>query len=299
MIAPTRQRPRHRIDRRSSDIGDFLDSLAERGASIKTIEAYGTDLDQPVEFLTLRRQATGWNRLDSAAIERFIDNLKSSGYRNSSVARKLAALRGFFAFLAEEGVVRINPAKELRHPRDSKARTRPLTPEEAGALLKLVGERSTAGANRDRAMLELLYTTGMRVSELVSLNVEDLKLDPQDPYVVCPGARGKKGAISIVDEAVAALSDYLMQVRPKLVQSEKESSLFVSQRGQRLTRQGFWLRLKGYARAANLADVSPQSFRASFARRAPEGEVTEGNVHATLGHSRGPQRHHLPANKWL
>ena len=282
-----RRGPRH-ADGQSADIGDYLRSLADRGASINTVEAYRTDLEQLVEYLKSRRQATGWNRLDSAAIERFIDNLKSSGYRNSSVARKLAALRGFFAFLAEEGSVQINPAKELRHTRDSKARTRPLTADEAEVLLGLARRGSTAGAKRDRAMLELLHATGMRVSELVSLNVEDLKLDSADPYVRCPGKAGKKRAIPMGDEMVAAVSDYLTLGRPEMVHSAKEQSLFVSQRGKRLTRQGFWLILKGYARAANLTDVSPQTFRAAFARRALGSGVTVGKVQTMLGHLPGP-----------
>ena len=285
--AMKRRGPRD-ADGQSSDIGNYLRSLANRGASVNTLAAYRSDLEQMVEFMKSRRQATGWNTLDSTVIESFVDNLKTSGYRNSSVARKLAAIRGFFAFLAEEGSVRINPVRELRHPRDSKARTRPLTPDEAGLLIGLAGERSTAGAKRDRAMLELLYATGMRVSELVSLDLEDLKLDRPDPYVVCPGARGKKRAIPIADQTVAPLSDYLTLGRPEMVHNAKERSLFVRQRGERLTRQGFWFILKGYTRAANLADVSPQTFRASFVRRALGSGMTVGKVQTMLGHSPGP-----------
>jgi integrase/recombinase XerD len=247
-----------------------------------------TDLEQLVEFLASRRHKTAWIGLDSPGIEKFVDYLKSSGYRDSSVARKLAALRGFFVFLAEEGAVPINLAQELRHSIEANVRTRALTPDEAEVLLDQVGKRSTAGAKRDRAMLELLYATGMRVTELVSLNVDDLKLDSPDPRVLCRDKAGKKRPIPIGDQAVAALSDYLALGRPEIVISENEQSLFVSKHGKRLSRQGFWLILKGYARAANLADVSPQTFRASFVGRALASGMTEGNVHAMLGHSPGP-----------
>jgi integrase/recombinase XerD len=287
------RRPRQGAATESSEVGAFVRSLADRGASINTVEAYRSDLEQLVEFLKSRRQGTALSGLDRAGIEKFVDYLKSSGYRDSSVARKLAALRGFFVFLAEEGAVQINPAKGLsypivRHPIEAKVRTRALTPDEAGALLDQVGRRSTAGAKRDRAMLELLYATGMRVTELVSLNVDDLKFDSPTPYVLCPSRAGRKRPIPIGDQAVAAVSDYLALERPKIVISENEQSLFVSQRGKRLSRQGFWLILKGYARAANLADVSPQTFRASFVSRALGSGTTAGKVQTLLGHSPAP-----------
>src|SRR5438093_3388498 len=149
-----RRRARHAAATESSEVGDFLRSLADRGASINTVEAYRSDLEQLIEFLKSRRQGTVWTGLDRAGIEKFVDYLKSSGYRDSSVARKLAALRGFFVFLVEEGAVQINPAKGLshpivRHPIEGKVPTRALTPDEAGVLLDQVGKRSTASGKRD------------------------------------------------------------------------------------------------------------------------------------------------------
>jgi integrase/recombinase XerD len=269
-------------------VRDFLQSLRGRGAANNTIEAYRSDLEQLVGFLKSHRQGTGWNRLDNEAIEKFVYYLEHSGYRDSSVARKLASLRGFLAFLAEEGAVRMNVAQGLRHPVEAIVRTRALSADEAHLLFKLAGERSTAEGRRDRAILELLYATGMRVSELVSLDLEDLKLDAASPYVLCPGPRGKKRAIQIGDETVAVLRDYLALGRPELLHAEKERSLFVSHHGRRLTRQGFWFILKRYARAARLRDVSPRMFRAAFARRALGSGMTEGNMHTVLGQSPGP-----------
>jgi integrase/recombinase XerD len=269
-------------------VRDFLQSLRDRGAANNTIEAYQSDLEQLVGFLKSYRQGTGWNRLDNEAIEKFVRYLEHSGYRDSSVARKLVSLRGFLAFLAEVGAVPMTLAQDVRHPIEGIARTQALSADEAHLLFKLAGERSTAEGRRDRAMLELLYATGMRVSELVSLDAENLKIDAASPYVLCQGPRGKKRAIPIGDETVAVLRDYLMVGRPALLHTQKERSFFVSQHGRRLTRQGFWFILKGYARAARLTDVSPRTFRAAFASRALGSGMTEGNMHTMLGHSPGP-----------
>ena len=135
-------------------------------------------------------------------------------------------------------------------------------------------------------MLELLYATGMRVTELVSLDTGNLNLDPRSPYVRCLGKGAKERTIPIHDQAVERLVDYLEEGRPLLVRNKNEQALFVNRRGDRLTRQGFWLILKRYARSANLsADITPHTLRHSFATHMLRGGMPLRNVQEMLGHA--------------
>ncbi|MCI0818259.1 MAG: tyrosine-type recombinase/integrase, partial [Chloroflexi bacterium] len=146
--------------------------------------------------------------------------------------------------------------------------------------------RATPEAKRDRAMLELLYATGMRVTELVSLDVSSVTADENNPFVRCMGKGAKERTIPIHDQAFEALTDYLDEGRPVLIRGKVEPALFLNRRGDRLTRQGFWLILKGYARAANLGeDVTPHTLRHSFATHMLRGGMPLRNVQEMLGHA--------------
>jgi integrase/recombinase XerD len=266
---------------------DFLTYLSvEKGASANTVAAYRNDLQQLADFIKSRPGAKGWESLDRNSIQDFILHLKERGYTETSVARKVAAVRSFFAFLAAEGIVTANPTEGLTSPRVGKTLPRAISPNEVDELLEQPARRATPEAKRDRAMLELLYATGMRVTELVSLDTAHINLDPKSPYVRCMGKGAKERTIPIHDQALEALVDYLEEGRQMLVRNRDEPALFVNRRGERLTRQGFWLILKGYARSANLSsDITPHTLRHSFATHMLRGGMPLRNVQEMLGHA--------------
>lgn len=268
-------------------IGEFLVFLAvEKGASANTIAAYKNDLQQLADFIGSRASSDGWRSLSRSDIQDFILNLKERGYTETSVARKVAAVRSYFAFLAAEGSISSNPTEGLSSPRVGKTLPKAISPNEVDELLEQPARRSTPEAKRDRAMLELLYATGMRVTELVSLDMENLNLDPRSPFVRCIGKGAKERSIPIHDHALEALNGYLEDGRPMMVRNNVEPALFVNRRGERLTRQGFWLILKGYAKSANLGDgVTPHTLRHSFATHMLRGGMPLRNVQEMLGHA--------------
>ncbi len=266
---------------------DFLAFLSvEKGASGNTVAAYRNDLQQLADFIESRPHSDGWQSIDRAVIQDFILDLKQRGYTETSVARKVAAVRSFFAFLSAEGTISANPTEGLSSPRAGKTLPKAISPNEVDELLEQPTRRSTPEAKRDRAMLELLYATGMRVTELVSLDMGNLNLDPRAPSVRCLGKGAKERTIPFHDQAVEALVDYLEDGRPLLVRNKNEQALFVNRRGERLTRQGFWLILKGYAKSANLSrDVTPHTLRHSFATHMLRGGMPLRNVQEMLGHA--------------
>ena len=268
-------------------LGEFLVFLAvEKGASSNTIAAYKNDLQQLADFIGSRASVDGWQSLSRSDIQDFILDLKQRGYTETSVARKVAAVRSFFAFLAAEGSITANPTEGLSSPRVGKTLPKAISPNEVDELLEQPARRSTPEAKRDRAMLELLYATGMRVTELVSLDMENLNLDPRSPFVRCIGKGAKERSIPIHDHALEALNGYLEDGRPMMVRNHDETALFVNRRGERLTRQGFWLILKGYAKSANLGDgVTPHTLRHSFATHMLRGGMPLRNVQEMLGHA--------------
>ena len=268
-------------------LSEFLVFLAvEKGASANTIAAYKNDLQQLADYIGPREGSNGWQTLSRSDIQDFILDLKQRGYTETSVARKVAAVRSFFAFLAAEGHLTNNPTEGLTSPRVGKTLPKAITPNEVDELLEQPARRSTPEARRDRAMLELLYATGMRVTELVSLDITNLNLDPRSPYVKCVGKGAKERSIPIHDHALEALNAYLEDGRPLLVKDRGEQALFLNRRGERLTRQGFWLILKGYARSANLSkDITPHTLRHSFATHMLRGGMPLRNVQEMLGHA--------------
>ena len=271
----------------SKSLAEFLVFLAvEKGASSNTIAAYKNDLQQLADFIGSHGNNRTWQKLARTDIQDFILNLKDRGYTETSVARKVAAVRSFFAFLAAEGAINANPTEGLSSPRVGKSLPKAITPNEVDELLEQPARRSTPEAKRDRAMLELLYATGMRVTELVSLDMTNLHLDPRSPFVRCVGKGAKERSIPIHDHALEAVNAYLEDGRPLLVRDRGETALFVNRRGERLTRQGFWLILKGYAKAANLSgDITPHTLRHSFATHMLRGGMPLRNVQEMLGHA--------------
>ena len=265
----------------------FLDFLsAEKGASNNTIAAYRNDLEQLVEYLKAHGDGSRWEKVNRMLIQDFILDLKQRKYAETTVARKVAAIRSFFSFLAAEGILADNPTDGLASPRVGKMLPKAISPNEVDELLEQPCKRATPEARRDRAMLELMYATGMRVTELVSLDLENISVDGKNPFARCTGKGAKERIIPIHEQATEAVAEYLTEARPLLVRNKNEKALFVNRRGERLTRQGFWLILKGYAKAANLRDdVTPHTLRHSFATHMLRGGMPLRHVQEMLGHA--------------
>ena len=269
-------------------VGQFLNFLAvEKGSSGNTIAAYRNDIQQFAGFSAARRAAgKGWASVDRTTILDYMADLQHKKYAEATVARKVAAVKSFFGFLTAEGLIPSDPTDSLASPRVGKTLPKPISPQQVDELLEQPLRRNTPEAKRDKAMLELLYATGMRVTELVSLDVDSVALKPEHAYVRCVGKGSKERSIPIHEHAAESLQTYVEDARPLLVRSKAEKALFVNRRGERLTRQGFWLILKSYAEAANIAEhVTPHTLRHSFATHMLKGGAPLRNVQELLGHA--------------
>ncbi len=273
-----------------NDVHQFLSFMSvEKGAAANTISAYRNDLQQfgsYVHEVCTNGDATSWGAVDAGLLQNYIGRLRAKAYADATVARKVAAVKSFFNYLTAEGVVPTDPTETLSSPRVGKSLPKALSVREVDELLEQPAKRSTPEARRDKAMLELLYATGMRVSELVALNLDSIELHNNRATVRCVGKGSRERLIPIHEQAVVALRVFLEEARPEHVRSRKEHALFINRRGERLTRQGFWLILKNYARAANISsDVTPHTLRHSFATHMLRGGAPLRNVQEMLGHA--------------
>jgi integrase/recombinase XerD len=263
---------------------DFL--LVEKGYSNNTIVAYRNDLAQLVGFLTTEKQMSvplDWRKIDRDTIIEYILHLKEREYASSTVARKSAAVKSFFHFLFQTGLLKDDPTATLESPRVKKRLPRSASPEDIEQLLT-APEGETPKALRDRALLELLYATGMRVTELISLDLDGVDLDTGT--VRCYGKGAKERLMPIHARAVDAMRRYLEKGRSQFLRDEGEKALFLNPRGQRLTRQGLWLIVKQYVEQAGLSSViTPHTLRHSFATHMLNRGANLRNVQHLLGHA--------------
>lgn len=273
-----------------SQVAQYLESLQdERQFSANTIAAYRNDLKQLADFL--QRPAgdaevapiTAWSDLTDEHFAAFLTYLQDREYAQATVARKTAASKSFFSYLLEKDIVEAPVGTDISSPKVAKYTPIVMTREEIGRLLEepLRDEPNRPEAIRDRAMLELLYATGMRVGEMVALNVDDVELEKQE--IRCVGKSGRERDIPIEESALAAVRDYINNARPYLCDDDAES-LFVNHRGGRLTRQGFWLILKSYAEHIGIEGITPHTLRHTFAIHALQDGQTVREVQQTLGH---------------
>ncbi|MBI3241959.1 MAG: tyrosine recombinase [Chloroflexi bacterium] len=266
----------------------FLDSLtAGKSYSENTIAAYLNDLTQFVEYLRTRPTGPVLEPRDCTPdlLKGYLADMQGRGYASATVARKVAAVKSFFHFLSTQGILSADPTRGLESPRIEKRAPRILTHEEVEHLLAAPMHASGPKALRDRALLELLYATGMRVTEVVTLAVGDLDLDKG--HITCRGKNGKQRLIPIRNETtITSLKEYLLRSRPGLVKETHDPALFLNHRGQKLTRQGLWLIIKAYADAAGIsADVTPHTLRHSFAKHLLGTGENMHRLQELLGHA--------------
>ena len=258
----------------------FLNHLTvEKGASPHTVAAYRNDLGQLLEF-------TEGARVSPRLLSDYVITLQERGYSNTTVARKIASVKSFFGFLLEEGEVKEDPTENLSSPRTGRSLPKPLSEEDILCLLEEPFKLGTPEGLRDGAMLEVLYASGLRVSEMINLNVRDVNIDEQ--YLRCMGKGSKERVVPLYDGVVDVVQDYVTNGRPELLadSNRNEQALFLNRHGDRLTRQGFWFILKNHAVNAGIVQtITPHTLRHSFATHLLAGGASLRNVQEFLGHA--------------
>jgi integrase/recombinase XerD len=260
-------------------IDAFLTHLAvERGLAAATVEAYGRDLSA----LAHRVGDVGIEALDTAALRAHVDALERRGLAAATRARSLSAIARLLAWLRAEGELEADPLADLARPKRGRKVPKVLSAQEAEALVHAPDE--TDVGIRDRALLEVMYAAGLRVSELTSLRLADLRLASRSFTVQ---GKGRRERLALLGEpAVRALERYLAEVRPRWVRRGDVPELFLSARGERLTRQAVWYRIRGYGRALGIAHkLTPHVLRHSFATHLLEGGADLRIVQEMLGHA--------------
>jgi integrase/recombinase XerD len=266
-------------------VEDFLSYIAvERGYSDNTLAAYRNDLSQFLLYLGGRSDVDGWATVSQDVIIDYVLILRERAYSSATVARKVAAIKSFFHFLVAESDIRVDPTAALDAPRVKKRLPRPMSQGDVDKLLAEPGLTKGPKGLRDTALIEMLYATGMRVSEIVALNVDDVNI--ASASVRCFGKGGKERVIPIYDQAVSAIRAYVDEGRMAYLRDRQEKALFLNARGTRLTRQGLWLIIKEYVEAAGIeVQVTPHTLRHSFATHLLDGGVGLREVQQLLGHS--------------
>jgi len=258
----------------------FLDFLSvEKGLSDNTILSYSRDLKKL--FLFCNKEKILCVKAKEADLVKFIHHMSRSGLSARSLARLMSSLKSFYRFLVLDGVIKKSPAANLPSPKSWFTLPKFLSVKEVEILLQQPTDDERG--LRDKAMLELLYATGLRVSELVSLKISELNL--RDGFLVCRGKGGKERVVPLGKSASAAVRRYLDEARPTFMRHETDA-LFLTYRGNAFTRQGFWKVLKAYAQKARLDEkISPHVLRHSFATHLLERGADLRSVQLMLGHS--------------
>ncbi len=266
---------------RDSYVPLYLDYLAvEKGLAKNSLSSYATDLRKFSEFLD--DKGLELENVGRVHIVRYFQALRGAGISARSVARALAAIRGMFRFLVAEKHLTTDPTENIENPKLWTTLPKSLQPSEVEALLR-APDRTTPDGLRDAAMLELLYATGLRVSELIHVKIEDLVMDAG--FLRTFGKGSKERIVPFGDPARDAIVVYLERGRPELVKAA-DPHLFLSRRGRAMSRQSFWMKIVKYARLAGItSQISPHVLRHSFATHLLENGADLRSVQLMLGHS--------------
>jgi integrase/recombinase XerD len=254
----------------------------EKGLAANSVDAYARDLRRWMDDLA-EQGVDDWRQVRREHLLAHLDHLLRGGISARSQARALSAIRSLHRLLQAERLAEVDPTEDVDGPRPTHRLPQLLSRQEVERLLA-APEGKTAAGQRDKAMLELLYATGLRVSELVGLSVNDVHLETR--MLLARGKGSKERIVPMGAPAAAAVKAYLAAARPSLLHGRASKDLFVTPRGRRMTRQGFWKLLARYARAAGiLRPISPHKLRHSFATHLLAGGADLRAVQAMLGHA--------------
>ncbi|MGI8383506.1 site-specific tyrosine recombinase XerD [Robertmurraya sp. P23] len=266
------------------ELKDFMHFLiVEKALAKNTIVSYERDLKAYLKYIKTVENVQSINDIGRIQIVHFLGHLKEHGKSSRTIARNIASIRAFHQFLLREKVAEQDPSVHIETPQLERTLPKVLNLQEVERLLEAPKLNNHYGL-RDKAMLELLYATGIRVSELIGLNLDDAHLTMG--FVRCIGKGNKERIIPLGRTAATAIQEYLDKGRPQFIKNQREESLFVNHHGRRLTRQGFWKILKGLTKEAGIEkELTPHTLRHSFATHLLENGADLRAVQEMLGHS--------------
>ena len=264
-------------------VEQFIHYLAvERGLAKNTLESYGRDLKQFQGYIK-KNSDKKIEESTNTLITEYLGVLKEQGKAVSTISRNIAAIKSFYQYLVKKEYLKQDPSERLETPKIEKKLPKILSIGEVESLLKQPNVKN-AGGIRDKAMLELLYATGIRVSEIIGLNISDINLEMG--YIRCYGKGTKERIVPLGSIAIKSVREYIQKGRLNIVRSSEEAALFINHHGKRLTRQGFWKIIKKYAAQAQITkEITPHTLRHSFATHLLENGADLRSVQEMLGHA--------------
>lgn len=263
---------------------DYLNYLSvERGLASNTLESYARDLRQYLTYLKEKKNIDDLNDSTQTMVIGYLLQMQAKGKATATLSRSLAAIKSYYHFLFRENLIKVDPTINMDAPKQEKHLPKVLAVEDVTKLMEQPDLKMPAGI-RDRAMLEVLYATGLRVSELIALKVSDMNLEIG--YLKCFGKGSKERIVPMGSMAVKSVRHYLDHARKFLASSIGEETLFLNHHGRPMTRQGFWKIIKKYAESGNLqVEVTPHTLRHSFATHLLENGADLRSVQEMLGHA--------------
>ncbi len=256
--------------------------MTKKHTSANTLSSYQRDLRQLIGYLQ-EKQLTDWSKISEQDLRDYFDYLKNQKKSDATISRSMSSIRCFYKYLMTKKIVDINPMSGIKGLKSETKLPEVLSGEEVETLLWQPDQTTVKGL-RDKAMLETLYASGIRVSELLSLKISDVNLDVG--YLMLHHHEENERIIPIYNLAVQALRHYVNESRPQLITSPRENTLFLNTSGQAMTRQGFWKLVKGYTAAADIEkDITPKTLRHSFATHLLENGADINMVKDMMGHS--------------